>query len=87
MTDTTKLGRLKYIDNIGRNQLHIVYEKGILLQSYSTIVAAYIGGQLYLAPEHECSNTTNKHVKAFCGLSVADRRKGLENGRILPLEM
>ena len=78
-------GELRYVECVGNNHLQIVFENGVYLQSYSTVVAAKIKGQLFLNGKHDCSVTTNKYVKQFCGLSASDRRKGLVDGSILPL--
>ena len=65
----------------------LFFEHGKVLQSYNTIVAANVRGTLYLSPAHDCSNTTCRHVKGFCGLSSKERIEGLEDGTIKQLDI
>ena len=68
--------------NKAPNQFIFHFTNGKVFQSYETIVAAYVGNQLYLSPEHDCSATTNRFVKQFTGLSKSERNKGIEDGTI-----
>ena len=64
----------------------VTYEHGEAFFSYDTLIAAYVGGKLYLTWYHDYSATTNRYCIAFCGLGTADRRKGLERGEITYIE-
>ena len=68
--------------NKAPNQFIFHFTNGKLFQSYETMVAAYVGNQLYLSLEHDCSTTTNRFVKQFTGLSKFERNKGIEDGTI-----
>ena len=68
------------------NQQVVTFENGEIFYSYGSLVAAYIGGRLFLSWYHDYSATTNRYCIAFCGLGTADRRKGLETGQIIYIE-
>ena len=72
--------------NKAPNQFIFRFENGTLFQSYQTPVAAFVGRQLYLSIEHDCSATTSRFVKQYTNLSKAERNKGLENGDIVLFE-
>ena len=56
------------------------YEHGEVLRSYSSIVGVWCRGEYYFGRLHDCSATTKKHVKQWCGLSVDERRAGIKRG-------
>lgn len=64
-------------------EIIIEFQHGTVLQPYTTIVAARCKGELYIFPQHDCSNTTNSSVKNFTGYSVAERRKAIEDGTMV----
>lgn len=64
------------------NQFDITFENGSVFQSYSSLIAVKIGGELYLSRKHDFSNTTNRFCTAWSGRSLSERRAGLENGTI-----
>lgn len=90
------LGKFQYqfcMDSIkgsGRkvaNQVELVFDNGRLFQSYGCNVAARIDGKLYVDEYyHGYSNTTMAYCKQFTGLTVDQRRKGIENGTIKTFE-
>ena len=56
-------GKAEVIRNYGRE----------FLFSYGTLICAKIGGKIHrLCGENECTATTLKHIKAFCGLNKKD---------------
>lgn len=64
-----------------RNELTLTFENGWLCQSYTSPVAAQLrGGGTFFYPKHDCSKTTNRHVNRFCGMTLPERRKALQNG-------
>lgn len=81
---TRKLGAFKGVSNfINKNQFELTFENGRVLQSYSSIVAVKVFGMPWMfGSDHDYSNTTNRHVKAFCGMSVQDRRAAIESGEV-----
>lgn len=62
-----------------RNQFEIRFENGRVFQSYKSLIAANIKGQLYLSNKHDYSNTTCLHTKKWTRLTAEERRRGLEN--------
>lgn len=68
------------------NQQVVTFENGEIFYSYGTMIAAYMGGRLFLSWYHDYSATTNRYCIEFCGLNTADRRKGLETGQITYIE-
>lgn len=79
------LGSFVSAKNCGKSTI-LFFEHGRVLQSYQTVVAANVRGELYLSDAHGCSATTNRHVKDFCGLTKQEREKMLEDGTIKHLE-
>lgn len=70
-----------------RSQYIVVFENGQLFQSYDSIIGLkFKGGKLYLSEKHDFSNTTNKYCTTWCGLDAKERREGLKNGSIYPIE-
>lgn len=65
----------------------VVYANGQAFFSYNTLIAVYLRGQLYLTWYHDYSVTTNRYCIEFCGLSTSERRKGLERGEIVNIEL
>lgn len=68
-----------------RNQTAVIFENGSLFQSYDTIIGVRTGGKLYLSEQHDCSVTTSKWCKEWCGYNAKERRDGLKSGRFLPM--
>ena len=65
------------------NQFEIRFENGRVFQSYQSLVAANIHGQLYFSGYHDYSNTTSRHCGQWCGYSTKERRDGLEKERFI----
>ena len=77
---TKKLGKLVKVSNFhNKNQFTIEYEKGVVFQSYETLIGAKINGVLYLSEAHTHSKTTSKHTTLWCGLDRKERERGLKN--------
>lgn len=69
------------------NQFEIGFDNGRVFQSYNTVIAAWIYGQLYLNEYyHDYSNTTMKYCKHFTGMTAQQRRDGIKNGTIRTFE-
>ena len=81
---TSKLGPfVSSSQNRQHNQTIMTFRNGTLLKSYRSVVGIRLNdGSLYLSGLHDYSQTTNKQVGNWCGMGVAERRKGLENGSI-----
>ena len=65
------------------NQFEFRYENGRAFQSYESLVAVKMGGQLYLGADHDYSKTTNKYMKAWTGKTAQERRDGIESGKFI----
>ena len=78
-----KLGAFREARVLGANQTELIYKNGKALQSYNTIVAYDLNWDYYFTAAHDCSNTTNKHVKRWCGWGSPERRQGLANGKFI----
>lgn len=75
-----------------KNEIIINFEHGRVLQSYRSLVAAYCTDgnhmrKLYLYPDNDYSNTTNRQVVRFCRLTLPERRKALESGEAIEVVM
>ena len=64
-----------------KNEITLVFENGSILQSYRSKVAAKCNGVIYFYQDHSYSKTTNKHVIRYCGMTLPERRKAIEEGR------
>lgn len=62
------------------NATVVTFQNGVALVSYSTMVAAKINNKYYFTSKHDCSNTTCKQVKTWCGLGAQMRRNMIESG-------
>lgn len=72
--------------NYAPNQFEIRFEHGTVFQSYRTMIAVRMNGQLYFTDSHDCSNTTSRHCKSWCGYSAKERREGLQSGKFILIE-
>jgi len=64
-----------------KNQFIIQTDKGLVFQSYSTVIAAKIEGKVYLdANSWDYSVTTGKYRNLFLGESKAETEKKIKNG-------
>jgi hypothetical protein len=66
-------------ENQAPNQFIISFENGRVFQSYSSLVAAKIDGQLYLGKDHDYSVTTSRFLKEWTDYNAKERRRGLQN--------
>ena len=73
-------------ENTAPNQFIITFEHGRVFQSYSSLVAAKIDGQLYLGEDHDYSNTTCRFVKDWTNTTAQQRRDGLAKGLYIKIE-
>jgi hypothetical protein len=88
---TKKLGKFISVENTpsrngynnAPNQFEIRFENGRVFQSYSTLIAARVCGELYLTDSHDYSNTTSAHTTRWTGYTTAERRAGLKDGRFI----
>lgn len=58
----------------------VTFQNGAALISYSTMVAAKIDNKYYFTTKHDCSHTTDYHVRTWCGLSAQARRAMIKRG-------
>lgn len=68
---------------VAPNQFDIRFENGRVFQSYRSLIAVKMDGQLYLTGNHDYSNTTSGHVGRWCGYNAKERRAGLANEEII----
>ena len=88
---TKKLGKFISVENTpsrngyntAPNQFEIRFENGRVFQSYNTLIAVRMGGELYLTESHDYSNTTSAHTTRWTGYNTAERRAGLKRGRFI----
>ena len=83
-----KLGTFQYaLQGDVKNEIILYFEHGSICQSYTSLVAYKVKEEgrtrLYFSRKHDYSNTTNKHVLRFCGLTLPERRKALESGEAI----
>ena len=69
-----------------RNQYEIIFEHGNVFQSYNSLIGIRTGGKLYLTDQHDCSVTTSKWCKEWCGRNTEERRRGLKEERYFLLD-
>lgn len=62
------------------NQFIVKYDNGEVFQSYKSLIGARINGHYYFTKDHNYSQTTSKHCKAWCGYGSNERKHGLEDG-------
>lgn len=77
------LGTFRNVTIETPNYFTIHFAKGEAMQSYSSLIGVSYKGTYYFTPDHDCSNTTSKQVKNWCGYSAEERRQGLENGKFI----
>ena len=65
------------------NQYELQHENGSAFQSYDSLIAVRMDGTLYLTDYHDYSNTTSKYATEWTGRNTKERRKGLQDGRIV----
>ena len=65
------------------NQYELKHENGRAFQSYDSLIAVRMDGVLYLTDDHDYSNTTSKYATEWTGRNTKERRKGLQDGRIV----
>ena len=89
-----QLGAVKSIRNLVSprsyrpvaNQFDAVHTNGISFQSYKTLIAVRMNGQLYLTDAHDYSKTTSKYATEWTGRTTKERREGLESGKFILIE-
>lgn len=64
--------------NEAPNQFILRFEKGVMFQSYDSIIAINKGGQIYLGQNWNYSRTTWKYRNDFLRENTAETRKSLE---------
>lgn len=64
----------------------VTFQNGEALVSYSTMVAAKINNKYYFTAKHDCSQTTNYHVRAWCRLGAPERRTMIQSGEATLVE-
>ena len=53
-------------------------------QSYDSLIAKYEDGVLTVDPAYyNCSVTTSRYMRQFCGKNTSDIKEGIKNGTIL----
>jgi hypothetical protein len=71
-----------------RNQFIIQTDKGLVFQSYSTIIAAKIKGKIYLdSASWDCSVTTGKYRNIFLGETKKETERAIKEGKYVLTEL
>ncbi len=79
--NTILLGNFKSVEQKDNNMLFIKTDKGNVLQSYNTIIAANIGNKIYLdADNWDYSTTTGKHRNWFLNEDKKATQKKIDSG-------
>ena len=89
-----QLGAIRNVSNLSSprtwrpvaNQYNLVCENGRAFQSYDTLIAVRMGGNLYLTDAHDYSNTTSKYATEWTGYTTKERREGLKSGQFIFVE-
>ena len=68
------------------NQYELQMENGTAFQSYGSLVAVRMHGNLYLTGYHDYSKTTSKYTTEWTGYSTKERREGLKTGKFIAVE-
>lgn len=68
------------------NQYHLVCENGTAFQSYNSLIAVKMNGNLYLTNAHDYSSTTSKYATEWTGFTTKERRAGIESGEFIFVE-
>jgi len=79
-------GSFEKVTNYGGvpNQFIITTDKGLLFQSYETIIAATVSGKIYLDENNwDYSVTTGKYRNRFLGMDKKETLKQIEAGNII----
>ena len=65
-----------------KNQFKVYTERGVVFQSYNTLISYKEGSRVYLTSDWDYSKTTLKHLKIFLGieLSAKDIRAKIKKG-------
>ena len=86
-----KLGKFQKVENMTSNntyravpnQYELKFENGYVFQSYDSLIAVLLHGELYLTDLHDYSVTTNKYANQFTGRNCKERREGLKSGEFI----
>ena len=75
-----KLGTFKKAEQVQNNQTKLVFEKGVLFQSYDSFIAIRLktDGVLYLFKHYNYSKTTSKYLNEVFGVTSSEVTKELE---------
>jgi len=66
------------------NQFLIYTDEGVFFQSYSTVIAAKVGGKIYLdASKWDYSTTTGKYRNQFLRMDKKETLKAIKEGKII----
>ena len=90
MKNTTLLGNFQSVSQFNghngavKNQFIIQTDKGLVFQSYSSIVAAKISGKVYLDRDSwDYSVTTGKYRNIFLGETKKETEKKIASGEYI----
>lgn len=65
--------------NAVANQTKVIFDNGVLFQSYNSVIAIKKDGKLYVTEDYDYSKTTSKYLNQFCGYTAKEITKELEN--------
>lgn len=90
MTNTQILGNFKSVENFDgkngkvKNQFIIQTDKGVVFQSYNSVIAAKISGKRYVDETYwDYSVTTGKYRNQFLGENKAETEKKIKSGEYI----
>lgn len=81
-----QLGNFVRVTDKGARYACIEFEHGQVFQSYNSIVGVRIGCKYYFGALHDYSNTTNRQMINWCGMTAQERRNALQSGIAVSFE-
>ena len=71
----------RVIETMGKSQVVIECEQGLIFQSYESVIAIKSNdGPISLSEHYDYSRTTMKYLSRFLGHGVAETRKKIASG-------
>lgn len=82
-----RVSNLQSINNYRNvpNQYELIHTNGYAFQSYDSLIAVFLDGQLYLTDKHDYSKTTSKYATEWTGYNTKERRDGLKKGDFIKI--
>lgn len=75
-------------NGVVKNQFEIQTDIGVVFQSYSSIIAAKVGGNIYLDENKwDYSTTTGKYRNIFLGEDKKTTQKKIDSGKYILVDL